>query len=156
MRKFRKDEESGFGIVEVLVAMTIMSLILMALAPFLISSFKAVARNIRVAGATQLVNERIEIVQSNQNSRNCASFNNYLANTSTAEVFKDEDRNITYRIAFTTTFDLDACNLAMSNKLPESYYYIVQVFDEQALAEDANAVPLAEGRTWIAVPGLTS
>ena len=63
--------ESGFGLAELLVAMTIVAIILLSLAPFLISAFKTTARNVRTAGATELVNRRIDLVQSRGVTSSC-------------------------------------------------------------------------------------
>ncbi len=55
----RPDDE-GFGLVEIMVSMTLFAILLMALAPVLIQSFATSARNASIAYATQLVNARID------------------------------------------------------------------------------------------------
>lgn len=69
--------DGGFGLVEILVSMTLLALIMMALAPVLISSFRMAANNSTIAFATQAVNERVELARAASGS--CADFQAFVA-----------------------------------------------------------------------------
>jgi prepilin-type N-terminal cleavage/methylation domain-containing protein len=82
MRRFltapqlRGGDEHGFGLVEILVSMTLLAIILAALAPLLVNSVRVSARNATIAYGTQLVNRQIELARSQ--STTCADFTTFL------------------------------------------------------------------------------
>lgn len=154
-------EESGFGIIEVIVAMMIMAIVLMSLAPFLVSSFKTTARNVRIAAATELVNQRIDLAQSRSYSSSCEAFETFLADYALVEndknVVVDDKRKITYVLKYAATddkgvkFSAASCKAAeQSDTGAESYFLRVEVRDSK------DTVLLASAKTWIAVPGFGS
>ena len=144
--------EGGFGLAELLVAMTIVAIILLSLAPFLISAFKTTARNVRTAGATELVNRRIDLAQSRGVTTSCDAFNSFLttyaADTYPENLVVDNKRSITYQLYSASVFSLADCkNPAIA---PTTYYYTVKVMDKSTGKE------LATASTRVAVPGFGS
>ena len=160
MQRWRiRRDDAGFGLAELMVAMTIMAIILMALAPFLVSAFKTTARNVRIAGATQLVNQRIDLAQGRSASASCQAFNTFLAThddpAAPGNIVDDPKRSITYVVEQGYNFTLATCSdlpSPHSDPLIEStFYYVVEV-----VSKDDPTVVLAKGATWIAVPGFGS
>lgn len=147
-----KRDEVGFGLAELLVAMTIVAIILLSLAPFLISAFKTTARNVRTAGATELVNRRIDFAQSKGVTASCDAFNAFLTtysvDTHPDNLVVDKKRSITYQLYSASVFSLADCkNPAIS---PTTYYFTVRVVDQTSGKE------LATASTRVAVPGFGS
>jgi len=74
--------ESGFGIIEVVVSMFLLSVMAMSYIPLLLNSVKDTATNTTIATATQIVNEQIEgarAVRSQQaTSPSCADVIQFL------------------------------------------------------------------------------
>ena len=151
MRRLRGNE-SGFGLAELLVAMTIVAIILLTLAPFLISAFKTTARNVRTAGATELVNRRIDLVQSKDVTASCDAFSTFLTtygpDTHPDNLVVDKKRSITYQLYSASVFSLADCK--NPSKVPTTYYYTVRVVDKTTGKE------LATASTRVAVPGFGS
>jgi len=58
--KHAKTSEAGFGILEVVVSMFLLSIMAMSYIPLLLNSIKDTATNTTIATATQIVNEQIE------------------------------------------------------------------------------------------------
>lgn len=75
-RPASRRDDAGFSLVEVMVSMTLLAIILMALAPILINVTRVTARNATVAAATQIVNERIEEARASAGS--CTTFLAYV------------------------------------------------------------------------------
>ena len=151
MRQLR-GSESGFGLAELMVAMTIVAIILLSLAPFLISAFKTTARNVRTAGATELVNRRIDLAQAKTTTSSCDAFNTFLT-TYAPDSYPDnrvvdEKRSIDYQVYSASVFSLADCKNPA--KTPTTYYYTVRVVDQDSGKE------LATGSTRVAVPGFGS
>ena len=153
-RRFRLDE-AGFGLAELLVAMTIMAIVLMALAPFLVSAFRTTARNVRIAGATELVNQRVDLAQSSGVTASCDAFNKFLGKyddpTDPANRVTDSNRSITYIVKHGYDFKLSGCSNLPAPTDKATYYYVVEVVDEKN-----PTVVLAKAATWVAVPGFGS
>lgn len=53
-------DENGLGLVEIVVAMFLLALLVLAFAPVLINTIRLSARNTTIATATQIVNQQIE------------------------------------------------------------------------------------------------
>lgn len=151
MRRLR-GSESGFGLAELLVAMTIVAIILLSLAPFLISAFKTTARNVRTAGATELVNRRIDLAQSRGVTASCDAFSSFLtayaADTHPDNRVVDKKRSITYQLYSASVFSLADCKNPANT--PTTYYFTVRVVDQ------ATGKELATASTRVAVPGFGS
>lgn len=58
-----RSEDRGLGLVEIVVAMFLLALLALSLAPLLIQGMRATARNATLAAATQLASERIALAQ---------------------------------------------------------------------------------------------
>ena len=58
-RKFRRDE-SGFGLIEVVVSMFLLGMMSVSFVPLLLNSWKDSGANTTIATATQIVNQQIE------------------------------------------------------------------------------------------------
>lgn len=56
--------ESGFGIIEVVIAMFLLGLIAVAFLPLLQTSLKLASKNVTSATATQIVNEQMDLARS--------------------------------------------------------------------------------------------
>lgn len=54
------DDESGFGLVEIVVSMFMLAILALAFLPLLINGLKTSAANATLATATQLVNEQMQ------------------------------------------------------------------------------------------------
>lgn len=54
------DDDAGFGLVEIIIAMTIFALLAMAIAPVLLGGVQASVKMASMATATQLVNDGLE------------------------------------------------------------------------------------------------
>ena len=61
--RMRSDNDDGFGIAEVLVAMFLLGLIAVAVIPILVQGLRASLSNAAVASATQLANQQLEEVR---------------------------------------------------------------------------------------------
>ena len=61
--RMRSDNDGGFGIAEVLVAMFLLGLIAVAVIPILVQGLRASLSNAAVASATQLANQQLEQVR---------------------------------------------------------------------------------------------
>lgn len=57
-------DESGFGLIEIVVSMFVLAVLALAFLPLLVNGLKQSAANATLATATQLVNERLEQVRS--------------------------------------------------------------------------------------------
>lgn len=77
--------EAGFGIIEVVVSMFLLSVMAMSYIPLLLNSVKDTATNTTIATATQIVNEQIEgarAVRSQQSTTpSCADVVQFLSVT---------------------------------------------------------------------------
>lgn len=58
-----RSDDRGLGLVEIVVAMFLLAILALALAPLLIQGMKATVRNATLAAATQLANESISLAQ---------------------------------------------------------------------------------------------
>lgn len=156
MRRRVVSADDGFGIVEIIVAMALIAIVLMALAPFLISSFQVSARHIRIAGASTEVDSRIaNVIQADT----CQELSNL--STPNLEVLPPNRRNVEYRVeqstysASSADFSVQDCrDLAVDTGIA-TYYYVVYVYDQSRYdvsnpGTEANT-PLAVGRTWVSV-----
>ena len=61
-----RDAESGFGIIEIVVAMFLLGLLTIATLPILVQGLRLSATNSTLATATQLANQQIEQVRAQQ------------------------------------------------------------------------------------------
>lgn len=84
LKRLRPRGDAGLGVVEIMVSMTLIAIILMAVAPLLINAMRTSHRNATVAFATQVVNERIELARAASGS--CSDFLTRLANPGPGEV----------------------------------------------------------------------
>ena len=55
-----RDDEDGFGLIEIVVSMLILALLAVAFLPLLVQGLKASSSNATLATATQLVNQKME------------------------------------------------------------------------------------------------
>ncbi len=55
-----RDDEAGFGLIEIVVSMFILALLAVAFLPLLVQGLKTSAANATLATATQLVNQKME------------------------------------------------------------------------------------------------
>ena len=76
-------EESGFGLIEVIVAMALMGIIAVSFIPFMLNSIKSVDRDMTIANATQVVNERLNLAK-NAGAQSCDAFKGAITEISNA------------------------------------------------------------------------
>jgi len=57
------DDESGFGLVEIVISMFLLALVSISLLPLLITGLKQAAANTTTATATQIVQDQLELVR---------------------------------------------------------------------------------------------
>ena len=62
------DNERGFGIIEIVIAMFLLGLLAISFAPILVNTLKFTARNTTIATATQIVNQQIEAARAVRSS----------------------------------------------------------------------------------------
>lgn len=137
--------ESGFGIVEILVAMMLFAILLMAAAPVLVNSLRNAADNAARGAASQLANEQIAAARLAQGS--CEAFKVFVAQP-TPDV--TDSRGNTFRITVTSEFASDY-DTAVCLATPRSYAYSVSV---SRSSDAAGVAPLITTSTLLAVPGL--
>lgn len=156
MRRRVVSTDGGFGIIEVIVAMTLIAIVLMALAPFLISSFQASARHIRIAGASSEVDSRIANVIQASSCQELGS-----VSSPSLDVLPPNQRNVEYRVEQSTysaagaVFSVEDCRELAQGTGIATYYYVVYVYNQSGYdisnpGSEANT-PLAVGRTWVSV-----
>lgn len=72
-----RTDERGFGLVEIVVSMLLISIIAVAFLPLLVQTLVTSARNVTVATATQLVNDHLETARGQVTS--CAELATFLS-----------------------------------------------------------------------------
>ncbi|WP_166806134.1 prepilin-type N-terminal cleavage/methylation domain-containing protein [Cryobacterium sp. TMT2-10] len=72
-------EDSGLGLIEIMVSMMLLAVISLAVLPTLIGSIKATSQNATIATASQLLSQQLEEARS-RDSR-CAALANFAAET---------------------------------------------------------------------------
>lgn len=81
LQKFRQDED-GFGIIEVVVSMFLLGIMSVSFVPLLLNSWKDTGANTTIATATQIVNEQIEgaraVRSTSSSTPSCADVLAYL------------------------------------------------------------------------------
>lgn len=85
-RRFGADAlENGFGMVEVVISMFLLSLISVSFVPLLVNSIKSTGKNTTIATATQIVNQQIEgaraVRSPTSTTPSCLDITNYLSVT---------------------------------------------------------------------------
>ena len=83
--------EDGFGLIEITIAMFLMAALAMAFLPMLIQGLKQSASNTTLATATQLVNERMQLIAS------AGTVCDHITALGTTEDFADP-RGVTIRV----------------------------------------------------------
>lgn len=101
MNKLRNDE-SGIGLIEIVVSMFLLALVAMAFLPFLINSFTVTRSNTTLATATQLLDRQFDELRALQPA-NCATLTTFKAarTTSSPLLVNDADRNTKLRAVVT-------------------------------------------------------
>ncbi|MFZ2227689.1 MAG: hypothetical protein WA090_03355 [Candidatus Nanopelagicaceae bacterium] len=81
LQKFRQDE-NGFGIIEVVVSMFLLGMMSVSFVPLLLNSWTETGANTTIATATQIVNEQIEgaraVRSASSSTPSCADVLAYL------------------------------------------------------------------------------
>lgn len=97
------DDESGLGLIEIVVAMFMIALIAIAFLPFLINSFYATRDNTTLATATQLLDQQFDQLRQQQPA-DCAKLETFRDRADvTLDRVVDNARNITLTV--TRTFE---------------------------------------------------
>jgi len=140
-----EQEEQGFGLVEIIVAMMLFGIIMVSAAPVLVSSISASAKSLAIANATQFANEQIGRARGSQGS--CDSFQSFI-NQPPPHAYDGRGGEFALTIvpSHWTDDDVTACAVPGAEK---SYPYTVKV----ARTSDPTTV-LVETTTMLAVPGV--
>ncbi len=84
------DSERGIGIIEIVIAMLLISLLVLAFIPVLINTNRVSARNTTMATATQIVNKQIEsaraVTSSTASAPSCANMNSFMVSPAPSAV----------------------------------------------------------------------
>lgn len=138
-------DERGFGLVEVMVAMMLFAIILVAAAPVIVNSMANSARSLAIANATQFANDQIGLARNAQAT--CETFQAFLAqNPAKASDGRGGDFIVTAEPASWSAAQVDDCN---DPTRARSYPYTVKVARSGKPAEI-----LVETTTLLAVPGV--
>lgn len=86
--------DAGFGLIEIVVSMMVLAILAIAFLPVLIQGLQRSAANATLATATQLVNERMELVQAS--GATCSSIGTFAVEST----FVDE-QNVEIRLTTT-------------------------------------------------------
>jgi type II secretory pathway pseudopilin PulG len=86
--------ESGFGIIEVVIAMFLLGIIAIAFLPLLQTSLKLASKNVTSATATQIVNEQMDLARSIP--RSCVALQEHA--TETIGLFVSDPRGTVLQI----------------------------------------------------------
>ncbi|KQV26100.1 prepilin-type N-terminal cleavage/methylation domain-containing protein [Yonghaparkia sp. Root332] len=70
-QRSERDDDAGFGLVEIVISMFLLALLAVAFLPLLVDSLRTTVRNATTATATQLVSEQLDAVS--LLSRTCAA-----------------------------------------------------------------------------------
>lgn len=77
--------EAGFGMIEVVISMFLLSLLSISFIPLLVNSIKSTGKNTTIATATQIVNQQIEgaraVRSPTSTTPSCLDITNYLSVT---------------------------------------------------------------------------
>ncbi len=125
----------GFGIIEIVVSMFLISLLAIAFLPMLVTALRVSASNTTLASATQIVASEMANIRAQGTA--CTSLQNYAASSLT--VFDRESRELR------PEFDLVECPTSYPAMLP------VRVF----VTDNSSGNVLAEATTKIFVNGLS-
>ncbi len=79
MRERPRDDEGGFGLVEVLVSMLVLGLLVAAFAPLVVQSMIVTAKNNTLATAARLANERLEDARAVASTGDCTALATFLS-----------------------------------------------------------------------------
>lgn len=144
MRNFagrsRQDDE-GFGLVEIMVSMVLLGILLMALIPILINSFRVTSKNTTIATATQLVSARLEDARTASVAGSCA---NVKAIIETPKVVSDGRG-----VPLTVTGKVTNCSQTAGNEHDEPRLATVVVTATTTSPNFTNPVATATTQIWV-------
>ena len=134
--------QSGFGMIEIVVSLFLLSLLTMSYIPLLINSQKIAGTNTTIATATQIVNQQIEgaraVRSSTSTPPSCLDVTKYLQVTLAPVV---DPRGVTLQPQWSST----TC--------PAAYPGVVQV--SVSVSRSGNSTPIATAVTLIFVASAT-
>ncbi|MDH6179893.1 Tfp pilus assembly protein PilV [Microbacteriaceae bacterium SG_E_30_P1] len=95
------DDESGLGLIEIVVSMFLIALIAIAFLPFLINSYGTTRTNTTLATATQLLDQQFDQLRQ-LSTRNCAGLTTFKNRADTTlDRVVDTERNVTLTVSRT-------------------------------------------------------
>ena len=143
--RMRPRDDAGLGVIEIMVSMSLLSIILMAMAPLLISGMRATANNATMAFASQEVNARIE--QARAASGSCGA---YFAALAAFIPTAQDGRGVALELTYVNDHTEAACLAGGIDRLQ-------RLTVEARWAEGRKAGDLAAtATTVVAVPGITN
>ncbi len=134
--------EDGFGLMEVIVAMFLLSLLSVSFVPLLVNSIKSTSKNTTIATATQIVNQEIEgaraVRSPTSTAPSCYDITQFLQVTLASVT---DPRGVT----LLPQWDAASC--------PTSYPGVVRA--RISVSRNGQTVPLAQAVTFIYVKSAT-
>lgn len=134
--------EDGFGIIEVVISMFLLSILSVSFIPLLVNSIKSTGKNTTIATATQIVNQEIEgaraVRSPTATAPSCADITNFLAVTIASTT---DPRGVT----LVPKWDATSC--------PVSYPGVVRA--RISVAQSGSTTPMAQAVTFIYVASAT-
>jgi prepilin-type N-terminal cleavage/methylation domain-containing protein len=130
----RRSDDSGFGLVEILVSMFILSIISLAMLPIFINTLQLSSRNVSLTTATQLVSEQMDVARAL--APTCVAIQTYA--TETNGMFVEDPRGNILQI-----------HRQAPATCPSAYPAGFAFTSWVTLQGDVTATPIASGETRI-------
>jgi type II secretory pathway pseudopilin PulG len=96
------DREGGFGMIEIVVSMFMLALLAIAFLPVLVQGIRTSESNARLATATQLVNQSIELARSTDFA-SCAALQNFASTIITEPDGRGGELKVTRQVSCDAT-----------------------------------------------------
>jgi Tfp pilus assembly protein PilV len=134
--------QDGFGVIEVVISLLLLSLLSVSFIPLLVNSIKSTATNTTIATATQIVNQQIEgaraVRSPTATTPSCLDITNFLSVTLTSVT---DPRGVT----LVPAWDLTSC--------PLTYPGVVRA--RISVKRTGSSITLAQATTLIFVASVT-
>lgn len=127
--------EEGFGLVEIVVSMFLLTLLAVAFLPLLVESLRITVRNATIATATQVLSEQLDSLQ--VVDRTCAAYANWASQPINAIM---DDRQSRYQASRTVT----GCSPATTFPSTVTVTVSVAVSPDTAVRVEATTLAIVE------------
>ena len=132
-----KTNESGFGLVEIIVALFMLAILAVAFLPLLIQGLQLSANNATRATATQILHDRLEFVRTQ--STTCSTIKSAVERTEISPV--QDPRGISFQVKTVVA----TCPTGAAAAIPGTIGITIEVRRADALTE----TPLAQAKTLV-------